>query len=943
MQRTLILSSVCALVLIAAMSPPRDASQDQTRRGRVLVRASRIYTGCENGTAAMFTPGAMLVGDGKVVAVGQHLEVPVDASVVDLGSAVLMPGIVAATSSLVGDSQNVDSISAQIRAVDGFALIADYRSQLLGGATTVYLSPGVSRLVSGQGAIVKLSGKEGRASILRDAAFLEINLGSSSLGPPPKTEFPIPPSADNPIKPSLVQLPTTRLGQLLGIREAFAMARDEKSRSRMTMTALAQAIERRTPLRIRAEESADLLRAIELAQELKHPAVLCGAKEGVDVADALASSGLKVIVELSMALTTGEASYDPDALVLHPETAARLREKGVAVAVSTPFGGALEDLLLAGAVAMRGGLGRDQAIAAMTRVPAEILGVADRVGSLAPGKDADFLVLSDEPFARGCHVLETWVEGRLAVAREALFEASDTASVVIRAGTILTGDSAPIHDGAVLMREGKIASVGRMVAVPPGARVVDAGDNATVTPGFIDANSHLEFGSERANLSLENDLTLAISGSDDNARMVARGGVTAVMLQTWTTHTSGTRVAPIKTVGDKRGGRVLDWLAAVRFAWPDDFDPVDTEARFDGLLKAGQDYHQKWKKYQEDLAKWKEEKAKGTAPAPPPPPKEEKPEQATEKRADPLTGKWDVTISGGPMPEPQKGVMNLKLEGEKVTGTFAALFGDDEDPAAINGTFSSGHLLASLEVETPMGKPQIDAQVSNDRMNGTVGLGPQFRFNLEAVRTETTYTEVTVVGKSKKKSAEGEPEAPEANPALEPYRRVFDLEVPVVLEVNSPIVVRRALSLFVDKYKVNLVLLGGRGLLSLPPDSIKKVKGVIAPVQVEARWGDDLVVPAQEFAAAGIPVAFQSDGATAAQGLALSAAYAVRKGLDPQAALRGLTIDAARIFQVDDRIGSIAPGRDGDVLVFSGDPFDVASRLLHVFVGGREVPLKDED
>src|SRR5262249_24897942 len=151
-----------------------------------------------------------------------------------------------------------------------------------------------------------------------------------------------------------------------------------------------------------------------------------------------------------------------------------------------------------------------------TRVPAEILGVGHRVGCLMPGKDGDFVVLSGDPFLRSSNVESVWVEGRLSAERAARAAAhgghtagggSGGGSVVILAGTLLTAAGEPIRDGAVVIEDGRIVTVGPDVGVPPAARIVDAGPTAVITPGFLDANSHLELGEDRTNLSLDFDLT----------------------------------------------------------------------------------------------------------------------------------------------------------------------------------------------------------------------------------------------------------------------------------------------------------------------------------------------------------------------------------------------------------------------------------------------------
>jgi imidazolonepropionase-like amidohydrolase len=92
------------------------------------------------------------------------------------------------------------------------------------------------------------------------------------------------------------------------------------------------------------------------------------------------------------------------------------------------------------------------------------------------------------------------------------------------------------------------------------------------------------------------------------------------------------------------------------------------------------------------------------------------------------------------------------------------------------------------------------------------------------------------------------------------------------------------------------------------------------------------------LAAAGITVAIATDHPVVPVHLLIvQAALAVRDGLDRETALRAVTINPARIMRVADRIGSLAPGKDADVTVWSGDPLDVMSRVEFACIAGREV------
>lgn len=93
-----------------------------------------------------------------------------------------------------------------------------------------------------------------------------------------------------------------------------------------------------------------------------------------------------------------------------------------------------------------------------------------------------------------------------------------------------------------------------------------------------------------------------------------------------------------------------------------------------------------------------------------------------------------------------------------------------------------------------------------------------------------------------------------------------------------------------------------------------------------------------ELAKAGVPFAFSLDADDRDPvSLRLAAAACVRAGLEPQAAWRALTVDAARIAGVEDRVGRIAAGLDADLVVWSGDPLDLTSSVQSVYVGGRRV------
>ncbi|HEY9475059.1 MAG TPA: amidohydrolase family protein, partial [Mycobacteriales bacterium] len=92
------------------------------------------------------------------------------------------------------------------------------------------------------------------------------------------------------------------------------------------------------------------------------------------------------------------------------------------------------------------------------------------------------------------------------------------------------------------------------------------------------------------------------------------------------------------------------------------------------------------------------------------------------------------------------------------------------------------------------------------------------------------------------------------------------------------------------------------------------------------------------LARAGVLLALTTDHSTVpAEYLVHQAILAVKEGLDRDTALRAITANPAGILGLDDRVGGLRPGLDGDVVLWSGDPLDVMSRALHVYLGGRQV------
>lgn len=97
------------------------------------------------------------------------------------------------------------------------------------------------------------------------------------------------------------------------------------------------------------------------------------------------------------------------------------------------------------------------------------------------------------------------------------------------------------------------------------------------------------------------------------------------------------------------------------------------------------------------------------------------------------------------------------------------------------------------------------------------------------------------------------------------------------------------------------------------------------------------------LARAGVEIALTTDHPVVPiDFLVHQATFAVKEGLDSETALRSITVNPARIMSLDDRVGALKPGLDADIVLWSGDPLDVMSRAVRVFINGRPVYHFDE-
>lgn len=355
--------------------------------------------------------GTLVVQGGRIVAVGavDAVVVPVGATVVDVTGKTLIPGLVCSHSHIgaVAGADGSGPIQPEVRALDSIdPRDPGIQKAQAGGITAVNVMPGSGHLLSGQTIYLKL-----RDAHTVDAIAIKNADGSYAGGI--KMANGTNPQRDAPF-------PGTRGKAAALVRAQFHRAREHQKKiaaaagdptklpeRNLGLEALIEALEGKRVVHHHTHRADDILTVLRLQQEFGFRCVLHHVSEGSFVAAEIAAAKVPCSV-----IVIDAPGGKLEAVNLSMATGAVLDRAGVLVGFHTDDGITDSRLFLrSGALAVRAGMDRDKALAALTLANARMLDLQDRIGSLTVGKDADFVVLSGDPFSVHTRVLQTWVEG----------------------------------------------------------------------------------------------------------------------------------------------------------------------------------------------------------------------------------------------------------------------------------------------------------------------------------------------------------------------------------------------------------------------------------------------------------------------------------------------------------------------------------------------------
>jgi imidazolonepropionase-like amidohydrolase len=425
-------ATLLAAALLFALLPARAARAQDTDRTDpqmtntpppvYVIRNARVVT----VSGADIENGAVVISGGRITAVGASVTAPAGAQEIDARGLTVYPGMIDLGTQMglnevssVGatiDTQELGDMNPNAAAVWAVNPSSSHIAVTRVEGVTSVLSLPSGGTISGQAAFINLAGSSPREMAVAPTAALVVNfplIGGGGFG-----AFQL---AQQGITPDAITQRDRRIEELrrmLRDAEAYgraqdAYAKDPKSVPRpptdLKLAALVPYVRGERPVIFRAERERDIRAAVRFAEETKLKAVIIGGSESGRAAQFLKEHNVPVILDSVLNLPLRED--DPyDSLY---ENAAKLQAAGVRFCISTGDSGAhVRDLPFQAGMAAAYGLPKAEALKAVTIYPAQILGVADRVGSIEQGKLANLVVTDGDLLEARTHVRYLFINGR---------------------------------------------------------------------------------------------------------------------------------------------------------------------------------------------------------------------------------------------------------------------------------------------------------------------------------------------------------------------------------------------------------------------------------------------------------------------------------------------------------------------------------------------------
>lgn len=363
--------------------------------------------------------GQILIENGIIKAVGKNLDVPVDVEIIDAKGYLVTPGLVESHCHIgmweegIGfegedGNEDVEPITPQLRAIDAInPMDLAFKDALAGGVTTAVTGPGSANVIGGQFIAMKTYGTRVDNMIIKDPVAMKIAFGEN-----PKRVYDE--QHKSPVtRMAIAALLRETLFEALQYKEDLDAAEtdpDKKPDFDIKLNALLPVMRREIPLKAHAHRADDIFTALRIAKEFNLDITLDHCTEGHLIVDELVKEGKPALIGPTFG---SRSKYELRNLSF--DTPRILNAAGIKIAIITDASVIpLQYLSMCAGLAVKAGLPEEEAWKAITINPAEIIGIANRVGSIEVGKDADIVIFKGNPLKDlGYETVMTMVDGQI--------------------------------------------------------------------------------------------------------------------------------------------------------------------------------------------------------------------------------------------------------------------------------------------------------------------------------------------------------------------------------------------------------------------------------------------------------------------------------------------------------------------------------------------------
>ena len=859
-----------------------------TRPAVVAIRGGTVLT----VTRGTIQNGVVVLRDGKIAAVGgANTTIPAGADVIDASGRFVSPGIIDAHSHIAADSINEGGTT--VSSMTGIEDVLDptdiniYRD-LAGGLTTANILHGSANPIGGKNQVIKLRWGKPAKGLIFDGAMPGIKF---ALGENPKDMRQFGQTGPR-------RYPITRPGVEFVIRDAFSRAKayqrewqeyDRRKKAGEDVAAprrdlqldpLVEILEGKRLVHAHSYRADEILMLLRVADEMGFKvATLQHVLEGYKVANEIAAHGA------GASTFSDWWAYKVEAEDAIPYNVAIMHKRGVLVTVNSDSAEHSRRLNTEAAKSMHwGGLSEDEAFALVTINPAKQLRIDARVGSLDVGKDADVVIWNKHPLSTYAIVDRVYIDGQQSydrLAEERRLTDARTEKGTLAAAEGRTGTTAPQTPQPRTMSES--AAGNRQPADGKTLQLPTTDDRVPTTevPGLGFSQVQAATGPVTA---ITNAKIYPISSPViDRGTIVIRGNrIEAVG--------ANVAVPAGAQVIDAKGGEVYPGFIDARTTLglnepgPRGFDDANEMLEINAAVKAQV-------AYQADSDAIPVARVNGITTA--------------------------AVIPAGGLLGGQIAVMNLdgwtweEATLKPVAGVsfqFPTIGRTGGGGGGGGGNADADRKFEDLKKERDARVQRVEDLLERARAYSRIAAADR--------RTDWTLAALVPIAEGRQ---------------------------PLFVFANGEREIRDAVA-FADRTGVHIVITGGLESPLVAPllkdKNIPVILGSVLtlPTREDAHHAATYRA-AGELAQAGVTFAFGTGGASNNRLLPYEAAISVAWGLDRNRALRAITLDAATILGVGDRVGSLEPGKIANLFVATGDPMEMKTQFTHIFINGRSVGL----